>query len=91
MEDLYEKNHVFSLLNDKRHGSLQFYRALGLDNFASFQKEVFSPFKKFANREYGLIRWVVMNGLGLFVTEDTSSDDIKAYVEEVAEKIFGEN
>lgn len=90
MEDMYERNHVFSLLFDKRSDFIWYYQALGLDNFASIQKEVFSPFKEFANREYGLYKWIIMSGLGLFVPEETSSDDIKAYVEEIAPKIHGE-
>jgi hypothetical protein len=87
MEDMYERNHVFSLLFDKRPGAIKYYEALGLDNFASIDNEVSSLFKEYANREYGLYKWIVINDLGFFVSEGTSSEAIKAYVEEISQKI----
>ncbi len=83
LEEIYEKNHLFTMLFNGDSNMQYLIRAFRLENYASIEKQVLEPFKHFANREYGKFTHICEKECSFFVSEYVSECEIQKYIKHI--------
>jgi hypothetical protein len=90
LQEIYDRGHVFSIINDKKIYDDLMIKKFRLDNFiANEEGKIIEELLSLVNKEYGIFRFIVSNDICFFANDDIKEERIQKYASEVSKKLWG--
>ncbi len=84
MQDIYDTGHIFSILFNYEPYIKKYLKDLRLDNYIATkingQFNIDSDIQKYANKEYGIFKYIIKDGKCFYVPIECRQDEIDEYI-----------